>query len=63
MANIKVNDIKPASANIKVNGIKLAGAELFDDSESFMNELKDHENQLVIGGIIPITNSPLCVQH
>ncbi len=40
MANIKVNDIKSASADIKP-----AGAELFGDSESFISDLEDNELQ------------------
>ena len=37
-------------ANIKVNDIKPAGAELFADSESFMNELSQDETNNVLGG-------------
>ena len=43
MANIKVNDIKSASADIKP-----AGAELFEDSESFISDLQD--NELTVAG-------------
>lgn len=43
MADIKINDIK-------VNDIKPAGVELFDDSESFINELKDDELNNLFGG-------------
>jgi hypothetical protein len=42
MANIKVNDLA------KLN---LSGTELFDDSESFLTELNDENEQMgVIGG-------------
>jgi hypothetical protein len=37
-------------ANIKVNDIKPAGTELFDDSESFMNNLSDSEINNILGG-------------
>lgn len=55
-------------AKIKVNDIKPAGAELFDSSESFMNELKNDELEQAMGGIavspppgITLTPySPLC---
>ena len=43
MANIKVNDIKSASADIKP-----AGTELFGDSESFISDLQD--NELTVAG-------------
>ena len=49
MTNIKVNDIKSASADNKVNDIKLAGAELFEDAESFINDLSDNELELAGG--------------
>jgi hypothetical protein len=42
MANIKVNDLA------KLN---LSGTELFDDSESFLTELNDENEQIgVVGG-------------
>jgi hypothetical protein len=37
-------------ANIKVNDIKPAGAELFGDSESFMKDLSDSEMNNLVGG-------------
>ena len=43
MANIKVNDIKSARADIKP-----VSAELFEDSESFINDLED--NELTVAG-------------
>ena len=49
MANIKINELKSADADKKVNSIKLAGAELFDDSESFINDLEDNELELTGG--------------
>jgi hypothetical protein len=42
MANIKVNDLL---------NLNLTGAELFDDSESFLTELNDENEQMgVVGG-------------
>ncbi|WP_013321441.1 hypothetical protein [Gloeothece verrucosa] len=38
-------------ADIKINDIKPAGAELFEDSEGFLNELKDDEVNKVVGGV------------
>lgn len=38
-------------ANIKINDIKPAGAELFADSEGFLNELKDDELSNILGGL------------
>jgi hypothetical protein len=43
MANIKVNDLAR---------LNLSGTELFDDSESFLTELNDENEQMsVVGGI------------
>ena len=53
MANIKVNDIKSARTEVKVNDIKPVGAELFGDSESFINDLEDNELELTRGGDCP----------
>lgn len=39
-------------AKLKINDIKPTGAELFDDSESFMNELVNDEVGHVLGGRI-----------
>jgi hypothetical protein len=41
MANIKVNDLE------KLN---LSGTELFDDSESFLTELNDENEQMIVVG-------------
>ena len=38
-------------ANIKVNDIKPAGTELFLDSESFMNDVSNDEIDHVLGGL------------
>ncbi|AFZ24511.1 hypothetical protein Cylst_2281 [Cylindrospermum stagnale PCC 7417] len=38
-------------ANIKVNDIKPAGAELFTDSESFFDELNESDLNKLIGGL------------
>ena len=51
MAKIKVLDIKSASADIKP-----AGAELFGDSESFINDLKD--NELTVAGGFKLIGFP-----
>ncbi|OUL28974.1 hypothetical protein BV372_24250 [Nostoc sp. T09] len=37
-------------ANIKVSELNLAGAELFQDSESFLNDLTDVDTTAVHGG-------------
>ena len=37
-------------ANIKVNEVNPAGSEWFFDSESFMNELDNHQLDSVLGG-------------
>lgn len=37
-------------ANIKVSELNLAGAELFQDSESFLNDLTDVDTTSVHGG-------------
>lgn len=42
-------------ANIKVNDIKPAGAELFTDSESFFDELNESDLNKLIGGRLPQT--------
>ncbi|MDZ8109384.1 MAG: hypothetical protein RM338_27665 [Nostoc sp. DedQUE12a] len=41
-------------ANIKINNLSPAGSELFQDSESFLNELTDAELG-TRGGIISLT--------
>lgn len=37
-------------ANIKINDIKPAGIDLFEDSEDFLNELKDDQLNQIVGG-------------
>ncbi len=39
-------------ANIEINDLKPAGAELFSDSEGFMNELSDSELANINGGLV-----------
>lgn len=56
MADIKINDIK-------VNDIKPAGVELFDDSESFINELKDDELNNLFGGAAQGAISSIISNH
>jgi hypothetical protein len=41
---------------IKINDLHPTGAELFSDSESYMNELGDNELDLVMGG----RTTPVC---
>lgn len=54
MANIKVNDL------LELNP---AGTELFNDSESFMNELSEESEQMeVIGGGPVNCLKPTCLQ-
>lgn len=38
-------------ANININDIEPAGAELFADSEGFLNELNEDEINNVLGGL------------
>jgi hypothetical protein len=53
MANIKVNDLL---------NLNLTGAELFNDSESFLTELSDESEQMgVTGGCMAMTNFSICV--
>jgi hypothetical protein len=48
-------------ANIKINDIKPAGADLFADDESLLTELKDNEISAVFGGavaaIVPLSST------
>jgi hypothetical protein len=37
-------------ANIRINDVKPAGAELFSDYESFLHQLSDDETMGIIGG-------------
>ena len=37
-------------ATIKISELRPAGSELLQDSESFLNELSDHELENVVGG-------------
>lgn len=39
-------------SKIKISDIKPTGVELFNDSESFMNELNDSEVEQAMGGLI-----------
>ncbi len=48
-------------AKLKVNDIKPIGTELFNDSESFMNELRNDELEQAIGGnAVRLQFSPYC---
>lgn len=38
-------------AKIEINDVELNGSELFNDSETFLNELQDSETQNVVGGL------------
>lgn len=38
-------------AKIQINDVELNNTELFNDSETFLNELEDSETQNVIGGM------------
>ena len=44
-------------ASIKINNLQPAGAELFDDSESFLNELKSQELDIISGGSLDIISA------
>lgn len=47
-------------ANIKVNDIKPAGAELFADSEGYLDELKSDEISNVLGGSWKLNLTFIC---
>ncbi|NEP54095.1 MAG: hypothetical protein F6K65_37015, partial [Moorea sp. SIO3C2] len=47
-------------AKIKIKDIKSTGADLFDDSESFMNELSNDELDQAMGGLLVRVDS---IQH
>lgn len=38
-------------AKIQINDVELNGAELFNDSETFLNELQDSEMEQIFGGL------------
>lgn len=38
-------------SKIQINDVKLDGAELFNDSETFLDELKDSEMEQIFGGL------------
>ncbi|MEO1373365.1 MAG: hypothetical protein AAFW70_03375 [Cyanobacteria bacterium J06635_10] len=40
-------------AKIQINDVKLDGNQLFNDSETFLNELKDNEMEQIVGGLAP----------
>ena len=39
-------------ATIKISELRPAGSELLQDSESFLNELSDHDLENVVGGAV-----------
>ena len=39
--------------SIKINNLAPAGSDLFNDSESYLNELNDSERAIINGGITP----------
>ena len=41
-------------AKIQINDVNLDGAELFNDSETFLNELQDGEIEQVVGGLTKV---------
>ncbi len=47
-------------AIITISELRPRGAELFDDSETFLTELSNEETGNVIGGIVIITKTILC---
>lgn len=47
-------------ANIKVNDIKPAGADLFGDYESYMDKLVDSEINNIKGGAVNVTVVASC---
>ncbi len=48
-------------AKIKVNDINPTGADLFDDSESFMNELSTDELEQAMGGLSVFSEAILSI--
>ncbi|MGB3637879.1 MAG: hypothetical protein WBA39_09940 [Rivularia sp. (in: cyanobacteria)] len=38
-------------SKIQINDVKLDGAELFNDSETFLNQLEDSEMEQIVGGL------------
>ncbi|MEO1433608.1 MAG: hypothetical protein AAFV71_32025 [Cyanobacteria bacterium J06633_8] len=46
-------------AKIKINDVNLDGAELFNDSETFLNELQDGEIEQVVGGLKVAPEHPI----
>ncbi|MEO1433609.1 MAG: hypothetical protein AAFV71_32030 [Cyanobacteria bacterium J06633_8] len=44
-------------AKIQINDVNLDGAELFNDSETFLNELQDGEIEQVVGGLNKVAPS------
>ena len=38
-------------SKFQINDIKLDGSELFNDSETFLTELKDSETEQIVGGL------------
>ncbi|MBD2214061.1 hypothetical protein H6G64_18180 [Calothrix sp. FACHB-156] len=51
MANIRVNDLL---------NLNLTGTDLFNDSESFLKELSEDDNQIFGGGINLTFPTPSC---
>ncbi|QLE39980.1 class IIb bacteriocin, lactobin A/cerein 7B family [Nostoc sp. C052] len=41
-------------ATIKINNLNAAGSDLFNDSESYLNELTNEEVTSINGGIVPL---------
>lgn len=48
-------------ATIKISDLRPAGTELFQDTESFLNELTEPETGNLLGGILIITKSAVCL--
>jgi hypothetical protein len=48
-------------ATIKISDLRPAGTELFQDSESFLNELTEPETGNLLGGILIIANTSFCL--
>ncbi|NEO41874.1 MAG: hypothetical protein F6J90_38355 [Moorea sp. SIOASIH] len=52
MANININNL---------SALNMTGADLFNDSESFMTELSDESEQMVMGGCEVCELTAVCV--
>ncbi|MDJ0734779.1 MAG: hypothetical protein QNJ47_12045 [Nostocaceae cyanobacterium] len=48
-------------AKIKVRDIKPTGVDLFEDSESFLNEVNNDELEQTVGGLVAIDDASILI--